>query len=60
MHQRARAGLGYLPQDFGLYPALTVRETLDYMGLLYNLGDAADRARRIEAATLLSTSFAMA
>ena len=48
--QEVRRILGYLPQDFGLYPALTVRETLDYMGLLYNLGDAADRARRIEAA----------
>ncbi|MFM7321136.1 MAG: ABC transporter ATP-binding protein [Armatimonadota bacterium] len=48
--QEVRRILGYLPQDFGLYPALTVWETLDYMGLLYNLGDAADRARRIEAA----------
>lgn len=51
-HQKheVRSILGYLPQDFGLYPSLTVWETLDYMGILYNLTDAADRKRRIEAA----------
>lgn len=42
--------LGYLPQDFGLYPSLTAYETLDYIGLLYNMSDAADRRRRIEEA----------
>ncbi len=42
-----RAILGYLPQDFGLYPSLTVFETLDYIGLLYNLKDNADREARI-------------
>ncbi len=26
--------IGYLPQDLGLYPNLTVREALDYMGIL--------------------------
>jgi len=40
--------LGYLPQDFGLYPSLTAYETLDYMGLLCGLGNAADRRRRID------------
>lgn len=43
-----RRKIGYLPQDVGLYPTLTVYETLDYMGLLYHLDDAADRARRID------------
>ncbi len=42
--------LGYLPQDFGLYPSLTAYETLDYIGLLYNMVDSADRKRRIEEA----------
>jgi ABC-2 type transport system ATP-binding protein len=45
-----RRRIGYLPQDVGLYPNLTVIETLDYMALLYNLDDAADRAQRIERA----------
>ncbi len=42
--------LGYLPQDFGLYPSLSVFETLDYIGLLYNIRDTADRKARIEEA----------
>ncbi len=29
-----RAQLGYLPQELGLYPDLSGRELLDYMGLL--------------------------
>ncbi|HTE17513.1 MAG TPA: ATP-binding cassette domain-containing protein [Armatimonadota bacterium] len=43
-----RRRIGYLPQDVGLYPNLTVVETLDYMSLLYNLDDAVDRQGRIE------------
>lgn len=43
-----RRRIGYLPQDVGLYPNLTVAETLDYMGLLYHLDDSTDRARRID------------
>src|SRR5258708_11634357 len=39
--------LGYLPQDFGLYPSLTAYETLDYIGLLYNMTNAAVRKSRI-------------
>ena len=37
--QRAevRRILGYLPQQFGLYPQMTCRELLDYIGLLYGL-----------------------
>ena len=42
--------LGFLPQDFGLYPSLTAYETLDYMALLSNINDPADRRRRIDAA----------
>src|SRR6185503_18302975 len=40
--------LGYLPQDFGLYPALTAYETLDYIALLYNITDPTVRKSRIE------------
>ncbi len=39
--------LGYLPQDFGLYPVLSAYETLDYMALLCNMHDPAARRERI-------------
>jgi ABC-type multidrug transport system ATPase subunit len=40
--------LGYLPQDFGLYPSLTAYEMLDYIALLYNITDATKRKKLIE------------
>lgn len=46
-----RAHLGYLPQEFGLYPDLSGREFLDYMGLLKRLYDR--NARRQQIAALL-------
>jgi len=42
--------LGYLPQDFGLYPSLTAYENLDYMALLYNLSHPAQRKAAVERA----------
>ena len=35
--QRLKENLGYLPQDFGLFEELTVREFLDYMAALKGL-----------------------
>src|SRR5689334_2785222 len=46
-----RAHLGYLPQELGLYPDLSGRELLDYMGLLKRLSDR--KARRQQIAALL-------
>lgn len=43
-----RRRIGYLPQDTGLYPNLTVHETLDYMGLLYHMDDPDLLSSRIE------------
>ena len=43
-----RSILGFLPQDFGLYPVLSAYETLDYMALLCNLTDTAARHARID------------
>jgi ABC-2 type transport system ATP-binding protein len=43
-----RSILGYLPQDFGLYPVLTAYETLDYMALLCNIQSQSERNERIE------------
>jgi len=40
--------LGYLPQDFGFYPTLTVGEQLDYMALLCDLGSAANREQAVQ------------
>ncbi len=40
--------LGYLPQDLGLYPDLTAREFLDYIGILKGLADKKARRRRVE------------
>jgi ABC-type multidrug transport system ATPase subunit len=42
-----RAELGYLPQDFGIYPNLSAQEFLEYIGAAKGLESAACR-RRIE------------
>ena len=40
--------LGYLPQDFGLYPSLTVEEQLDYMALLSEMSARDERKEACE------------
>ncbi len=45
--------LGYLPQEMGVYPDLSGREFLDYLGLLKRLDDTGQRRRRV--AELLDT-----
>lgn len=47
--QQVRALLGYLPQEYGLYPHLTAWEFLDYMAILSGLG----RERRERIAQVL-------
>lgn len=42
--ERARALLGYLPQDFGLYPQATAQDQLDHFAVLKGIVDR--RARR--------------
>lgn len=39
----ARRILGYLPQEFGLYPTLTAEQTLDYFAKLKGVADGAER-----------------
>jgi len=41
--------LGYLPQDFGVYPDLNACEFLDYIAILKGLRDRTLRHKRIEA-----------
>jgi ABC-2 type transport system ATP-binding protein len=45
-----RRRLGYLPQDLGLYPRFTVFEFVDYLALLKELEEPAERYRRVCAA----------
>jgi ABC-2 type transport system ATP-binding protein len=40
-----RLGLGYLPQDFGVYPALSAREFLAYLAAVKGLPAAKTRSR---------------
>lgn len=41
-----RSMTGYLPQDFSMYPAMTVEESLDYLGILSGM-DKSPRRERI-------------
>jgi ABC-type multidrug transport system ATPase subunit len=45
--QAAKANLGYLPQDLGLYPNLNAYEFLDYMAILKGITDKGERQRQI-------------
>lgn len=39
--------LGYLPQDLGMYPDLSAREFLDYVGILKGIDDRRTRQQRV-------------
>lgn len=43
--KQVRSIIGYLPQDFSMYPSMTVYECLDYLGLLSGLEKAQRRER---------------
>ncbi len=45
--QAAKASLGYLPQDLGLYPNLNAYEFLDYMAILKGITDKSARQSQI-------------
>jgi ABC-type multidrug transport system ATPase subunit len=47
-----RRTLGYLPQDFGVYPRVSAQDMLDHMAVLKGIVDRADRRRTVE--TLLN------
>ncbi len=40
--------LGYLPQDLGMYPDLSAREFLDYIGILKSMNNREERQERVE------------
>ncbi|MCO1332818.1 ABC transporter ATP-binding protein [Microbulbifer sp. OS29] len=41
--QRIRSTLGYLPQDFGVYPRISAENMLDHMAVLKGIGDRKER-----------------
>ncbi len=49
--QAIKTGLGYLPQELGMYPDLTAQEFLDYFAILKGVTDK--RQRRLQVAELL-------
>jgi len=46
---RVREVLGYLPQDFGVYPKVSAYELLDHLARLKGLADAKSRRATVEA-----------
>ncbi|WP_339335994.1 ABC transporter ATP-binding protein [uncultured Maricaulis sp.] len=44
-----RATLGYLPQDFGVYPRMSARAMLDHLAVLKGLTNAKERKQVVEA-----------
>src|SRR5471032_2828067 len=50
--QKLRAKLGYLPQDFGVYPRVSAYDMLDHMAVLKGVASAHERKQTVE--TLLN------
>ena len=46
--EKLRSTLGYLPQDFGVYPRVSAAEMLDHMAVLKGVTSAADRRTTVE------------
>lgn len=46
--QALRATLGYLPQDFGVYPRMSGRAMLDHLAVLKGLSDARQRKQVVD------------
>jgi len=47
--QAVRQTLGYLPQEFGLYPKVTARDLLDHFAILKGVTDGDERKRTVDA-----------
>ncbi len=45
--EAVKSMLGYLPQEFGMYPELTARQFIDYMAILKGMDDASARKKRV-------------
>ena len=38
-YEAIKKRIGYLPQELGLYPNMTVRESLEYVGIMCGMGN---------------------
>lgn len=47
--EQLRRTLGYLPQDFGVYPRVSAYDMLDHMAVLKGVADAGERKATVEA-----------
>ena len=47
--EKLRRTLGYLPQDFGVYPRVSAYDMLDHMAVLKGIGGRAERKQTVEA-----------
>jgi ABC-2 type transport system ATP-binding protein len=47
--EQLRKTLGYLPQDFGVYPRVSAYDMLDHMAVLKGISDGKDRKATVEA-----------
>jgi ABC-type multidrug transport system ATPase subunit len=47
--EKLRRTLGYLPQDFGVYPRISAYDMLDHMAVLKGIASRADRKATVEA-----------
>jgi ABC-type multidrug transport system ATPase subunit len=47
--ERLRRVLGYLPQDFGVYPRVSALEMLDHLAVLKGIGNPRERRATVEA-----------
>jgi ABC-type multidrug transport system ATPase subunit len=47
--EKLRRVLGYLPQDFGVYPRVSAYDMLDHMAVLKGISKAAERRETVEA-----------
>jgi len=45
--EQVKSQLGYLPQELGMYPDLTARQFIDYMGVLKGMDNAPVRKQRV-------------
>jgi ABC-type multidrug transport system ATPase subunit len=46
--EKLRRTLGYLPQDFGVYPRVSAEKMLDHLAVLKGIASAADRKATVE------------
>ena len=47
--QRLRGMLGYLPQEFGVYPAISAQDLLEHLAVLKGVGPAGPRREQVKA-----------